>query len=226
LTRKLLALAAVTLFGLAACGNGGSKDSAKKPKLPRPLETIEAQAEDIIDIVPAGRWDKVGTDVTAIDVAWSSYRLQALRDGATPGQLVDFDGALNGLKAAAGAKKPAETMQASNDVSSVTADLYGLFDIGRPAAIGRLDVIGRQIILEVDRNDLAAAGRQVAQVDGIWNRSGLRADILKHDGKKVAKQTDDNLAAMQKAGAAGDSATVRRLANEFLEIVDRMEDLY
>jgi hypothetical protein len=225
LTRKLLALVVMTLLGLAACGNGGSGDSAKRPKVPRPLDTIEAEAEDIIDIVPGGQWDKVGTDVKAIEEAWSTYRSQALADGAAPAQVVTFDGALSRLKAAAETRKPAETMQAANDVSAVTVELYGLYDIGRPVEIGRLDVIGRQIVFEADRKDLAAAGRQVAEVDGIWKR-GLRADIVDHDGKKVAEQTDANLAAMQKAEAAGDPATLRSLANEFLEIVDRMEDLY
>lgn len=220
-----IGIAAALVSGLSACDGGGSEGSEGRAKVPEPLDTIEAQAEDIIDVVPAGQWDKVDADVATIVEAWGSYRPQALADGAEQALADRFDAALVDLGASADAKEPQETMQAANDLSAATVEFYGLYDTGRPVDIGRLDVIGRQIVLEADRQDVAAAGSQVDKAQAIWD-GGLEADVLDHDGKKVAEDTDANLAALQKARAAGDFAALRSRASEFLEIVDDMERLY
>jgi hypothetical protein len=224
MTKSLAALAllAALVLGLSACDGGSSEGGGK---VPEPLDTIEAQAEDIIDIVPAGKWDKVGDDVATVVEAWGTYRARALKDGADQALVDRFDAALVDLGASAEAREPEETMQAANDLSAPTVEFYGLYDTGRPVDIGRLDVIGRQIVLEADRQDAAAAGVQVDKAQSIWDGS-LKADILDHDGKDVAGKTDASLAALQRARAAGDFVALRTQANEFLEIVDDMERLY
>src|SRR5262249_45243659 len=53
---------------------------AAQGTVPEPLSTIEAQAEDIFDIVPAGDWAHVTADVATIAKAWSAYRSLAASD--------------------------------------------------------------------------------------------------------------------------------------------------
>ena len=152
-------------MALVACGDDGSRG-----KVPDPLDTIEAQAEDIIDIVPANEWAKVRADVNNVVEAWDEYRARALRDGASQ-KLVDrFDDALERLRTAADAEQATESMQRANDVSAATVELFGLYDTLFPVDIGRLDVIGRQIVFAADRQDLTDAERQVARAHkAIWD---------------------------------------------------------
>src|SRR5262245_30695979 len=77
---------------LAACG-GKASEATEGPEVseanessgivPSSLQTIEAAAEDIIDLAPSGNWDKIGADVTDIESAWKTYQPQAGEDGAS-----------------------------------------------------------------------------------------------------------------------------------------------
>lgn len=207
---------------VAATSNGSTRTAGA---VPDPLNTIEAQAEDIIDIVPADRWDGVATDVQTVQANWATYREQALNDGAARDLAARFDQALSDLQTAAQARQPADTMQAANDLSAATVELFGLYDTTHPVDIGRLDVIGRQIVLDADRQDLKAAGVQLDRALGIWD-GGLRADIVGHQGQTVADQTEATLAALQTAKADKDFATLTTQAKVLLEVVDAMEGLY
>jgi hypothetical protein len=213
---------------LSACGSAdGTSTSAGRStsEVPERLNTIEEASEDIIDIVPKEQWADITRDVRDVDAAWSRYRRQAVVDGARAGIVSSLEQALGRLRVAADSANGPETAQAANDLSAATVELYGLYDIARPVDIGRLDVVGRQIILDEQRGDPAAAGAQVRRVVSIWN-GGLREDILAHHGAGVADQTRRLLTAMSRAVADGDRDAVVSRAKAFLEVVDAMERLY
>ena len=224
----------VTVAGLAVilaisvgCGSGnenGTKQESKT-RVPDRLNSIEGATEDIIDIVPESRWDDITKDVRKIDNAWSSYKEQAVRDGAAASLVARFSDSLAGLRVAADAEKGPETSQAANDVSAATVELFGLYKTARPTDIARLDVLGRQIILDVERGDLGAAGAQVKNVASIW-RGGLREDVLAHQGRAVADQTDAVLTAIDRAVVSADRDALLNQTKAFLEVVDAMERLY
>jgi hypothetical protein len=208
--------------------SAGTNTTVEAPEdtgnVPAPVVTIEAQAEDIIDVVPEGAWSKVAADIDKTATAWNSYRAQATHDGASEAIVSRFDTALAALRTAATGKHAAETMQAANDLSGVVVDLYGLYHPPVPIDVSRFDVIGRQVILDLDRNDLAGAGSELDRIASTW--SALKAEIVSHKGAAVAAQTDDLLAAMRGAHQRGDTKTLRTKTADFLEIVDRMEELY
>jgi hypothetical protein len=227
LTIAAAGLAITLAVAGAACGSSGNGTNTKagKKRVPDLLNTIEEATEDIIDIVPGGRWDDIGKDARNIDTAWSGYKREAVADGARASLVARLDESLTDLLAGAEAEKGPETAQAANDVSAVAVELYGLYDVPRPVDIGRLDVVGRQIVLDVERGELGAAGAQVRKVTSIWDR-GLRDDVLAHKGRVVADHTDATLDTMKRAVASGDGRTLVTQANVFLELVDDMERLY
>jgi hypothetical protein len=221
-------LAVGFLVGLTACNGGGSSASSEgrgPSAVPERLDTIEAAAEDIIDIVPRADWVGIADDVRDIEEAWSGYRRRALADGARATLVRRFDRALDRLQVAADRADGPLTAQAANDLSAPTVEMYGLYDIGRPIAIGRLDVIGRQIIFDIQRGDVASAGAEVRKAASIWKR-GLRADILAQHGEAVAARTDRLMTEMRSAVVDGEGATLVARAKAFLEVVDGMERLY
>ena len=226
-------------LALAACGSSGSTSSSGPtvaqagvpPALtstgqpvPKPLDELEAQSEDLIDIVPGGNWDQVAGDVASIDTAWAAYQPQGAADGAPAAVLTGMETAVGALDAAGRAQDPTGTMQAANDLSAGVVELYGLYDLGRPVGIGRLDVIGRQIVLDAAAKDQGKVQQQIAAATA--QVADLEPDLADHDGTNVIDQTHELLTAMTAAAAAKDYATVTAKANEFLEAVDAMEGLY
>lgn len=223
----VVGLAVALAAWAAGCGSGNDDgtDAARRTRVPDRLNSIEEATEDIIDIVPANRWNDIAKDVREIDSSWSSYQDRAVDDGADADLVARLTESLTNLRAAAGAQKGPETAQAANDVSAATVELFGLYKTGRPIDIGRLDVLGRQVVLDVERGDLGAASAEVTKVDSIW-KGGLRDDVVAHQGRAVADRTDTVLTAIDRAAASADGSTLVGQTKVFLEEVDAMERLY
>ena len=159
--------------------------------VPKPLDELEAQSEDVIDVVPGGKWDQVASDVATVDTAWAAYQTQGAADGAPDAILTGMRTAVAALDAASRAQDPTGTMQAANDLSAGVVELYGLYDVGRPVGIGRLDVIGRQIVLDAAAKDQAGVQQQIAAATA--QVTALEPDLADHDGSKVIEQSHELL---------------------------------
>ncbi len=201
----------------------GRTDAAAQ-LLPAPLQTIEAQAEDIIDIVGDGDWAGVQADVAAIAAAWKQYQGQAA--AAEAPQIIQdaFAGELRHLQERSAAKDGPGALQAANNASAALMDLYAVYSPAVPADIGRLDVFERQVLLDAAANDLRAAANSLARVDTIWAR--VKPLALEHKGADVAARFDASLAAQRSAWQNKDSAAVTAAANQGLELVDALESLF
>jgi len=192
--------------------------------LPNALVSIEAAAEDIIDFAPSGDWDKINKDVTDIANAWKSYQPQAGQAGASQEMQDAMSSALAKLQTASASKDASATMQGSNDVSAAVVELFALYSAKVPADIGRLDVLERQVILDVAAKDYSAAKTSLAKTMSVW--SEVKPSVLEHNGKDVAAQFDSSLE-IQSAGLdSKDYTALTDEARKALEIVDALEQLY
>lgn len=208
---------------LTACG-AQPVNTTQTGSVPNDLQAIEGAAEDIIDFAPSGNWDKISKDVTDIANAWKTYQPLA-GDAGAPQELQDaMASALNQLQTASTSKDANATMQASNDVSAAVVELFALYNPKIPADIGRLDVLERQVILDVAAKDYAAAEASLSKAKSAWER--VKASALEHNGKEVADQFEVSLAAQASALAAKGDATLTDEARNALEIVDSLEQLY
>ena len=216
------ATATTTGAGASTTTPATTTNTATLAPVPDALASLEAGAEDVIDLVPDAGWAKIAREVDTMRTTWAGFRATAARDDAAMAERVDR--ALGALADAAKAKAGVATTQAANDVSAPLIELLSRYDLGRPVQIGRLDVIGRQIVIDADARNLAAAGTQIAAARTEW--TAVRADVLGHDGAKVSARAEAALDALQRAVDARDATTVSRKATELLEIVDAMEGLY
>ncbi len=219
--RPLAWLTLIVVILLAACG---VKTPSSPVVIPGSLQTIEADAEDIIDFAPSGNWDKIGTDVSDISNAWKSYQPQAGKDGASQDIQGSMTSALTQLETASTAKDPAGTMQASNDISGAVVELFALYDPTIPADIGRLDVLERQVILDVAANDYSAAMTSLANTKSDWEK--VKSSVLEHNGQEVAAEFEASLTRQESALDAKDEDALTNEAKNALEIVDALEALY
>jgi len=214
----------VAILMLTACGAKPVSTPASTGAVPNSLVTIEAAAEDIIDFAPSGDWDKINNDVTDIANAWKSYQPQASKDGASQEIQDAMTSALSDLGTASAAEDASATMQGSNDVSAAVVELFALYGPKVPADIGRLDVLERQVILDVAAKDYSAAMTSLATTKSVWEE--VKPTVLEHNGKDVAAQFEASLTAQESALNAKDDATLTKEARDGLEIVDALEQLY
>jgi hypothetical protein len=214
----------IPVLVLNACAAKPAATPAPTGALPNSLVTIEAAAEDIIDFAPSGDWDKINKDVADISNAWKAYQPQADKDGASQEIQDAMNTALSNLQTASASKDSSATMQGSNDVSAAVVELFALYSPKVPADIGRLDVLERQVILDVAAKDYSAATKSLANTMSVWRE--VKPSVLEHDGKEVAAQFD---ASLEIQAVAVDSKNDTQLNNEArngLEIVDALEGLY
>lgn len=200
----------------------GAQATQTQP-VPKTLAGIEASSEAIVDAVATKDWKTVAREVASIRSAWSSFRKQAVTDGV-PGEMVTaFDDALGRLRRAAKTKQGPQTAQAANDLSAATVEMLGRYSLGHPVEIGRLDVIGRQIVLDAQGSKLAELAAQVAKTQAEWD--AIRADVATRS-PAIAAQTDATLQALTEPKIAGDPKAVKTQGVILLEVVDAMEGLY
>ena len=205
---------------LNACGSSANQIGV----VPEDLQTIEAEAEDIIDLAPSGNWDQIAMDVTSSSGAWASYQPHAADDGASQAQQDAFASALSHLQTASESKDAAETMQAANDLSAAVVELFALYNPIIPIDIGRLDVLERQVILDAARNDFSAAMDSFAKTKEAWEN--VKPSIVAQNGQDVADQFENSLTIQETTLKVEDAAGLTKEAGNALEIVDAMERLY
>jgi hypothetical protein len=216
----LLTLSALLLF---ACSATASSNTATG-KVPANLATIEAQAEDIIDVASNGNWQTINADIATISNAWNAYKPQTIKDGATTALLDSFNSAFDRLQTAASAQDKTGTMQAANDMSAVVVDLFDLYHPTIPADVGRLDVLERQAVLDTAAGNFTAVSDDLVKINQVWET--LKQSVLVHKGQDTAKQFEASLDAQAVALAAQDATTLTSEARNALEIVDVIEQLY
>ena len=220
-----LALLVFLLF-LSACETSSSptEKTVANGMIPASLATIEALAEDIIDFVPGGNWAKIHSDISEIEKAWATYQPQAVKDGATQTILGLFSESLSSLKSAAASQETLETMQAANNLSVSVIDMFDLYNPAIPTDIGRLDVLERQVILDVANQNFTAAGDTLAKINSVWER--VKPSVLEHNGQRASEQFGNSLAIQISAQKSKDSKIITDEAKNGLEIVDALEKLY
>ncbi|MFN8444075.1 MAG: hypothetical protein U0175_25055 [Caldilineaceae bacterium] len=201
-----------------------NRNDAAAGDIPQPLNVIEAQAEDLIDILPSGNWKNIAGNVEDIANAWETYQAQIAND-RVPQPFVDaLNSSLEQLQKGTAAQDETSTHQAANDVSAALMDLFALYQPATPVDLGRLDVLGRQVILDVEAEDFVAAANTLSMSNAIWAR--LKPIVLANQGEKVAGEFDQSLATQQKALEAKDGEALSDEANNGLELVDALEQLF
>ena len=181
-------------------------------------------AEDIIDFAPKGDWSKINSDISDIEKAWATYQPQAVKDGASQATQDLFSESMSSLKSAAASQDAIETMQAANNLSAALIDMFDLYNPAIPTDIGRLDVLERQVILDVANQNFTAAGDTLAKINSVWER--VKPSVLEHNGQSVVEQFDNSLAIQNSAQKSKDAKIMTDEAKNGLEIVDALENLY
>ena len=147
--RGLVGAFAVALLacGALSCGSDDNKQIEQPTRteqrapeeggsVPQTVLDIEGDAEDAIDQVFAGRWDRVSTDAGSLADNWKEFLGSPDASGVTADQRGTMDKAISDLAAAAQSQDALAARQAANNVSKVSVDVFDLFEHKVPSDIG------------------------------------------------------------------------------------------
>jgi hypothetical protein len=134
---------------------------------PRELATLTGGAHDVFDAVATQAWNRVVTQVDAMQVAWRTLD----KETVAPLLRAGFEAALRSLEQAAGGHDAPATRQAATDVEYAALDLQ--LPYASPADIDRQRVQVWQRQLALDRN----AGDRVAVAGDEATLRTIRARI-------------------------------------------------
>jgi len=200
---------------------GGNASVAKE------VLDIEANIEDAMDALGGNNWAGAHDDIAKMGESWTAYQQHASKDGALQGTLDAFAKTFGQLKSAADAKNVATSLQAANDLSGVVMDLYDVYHPAAPTDIGRLDVLERQVNLDVKGKDFAAAAKTLGAINTTWQK--VKPAILSHNaaqGKDVAGRYEASIAAQSELVKKQDASGLQDEATKSLDIVDALEKLF
>jgi len=201
-----------------------NRADAKPGNVPESLSKIEAQAEDIIDIMPGDDWGQVNADIAAINAAWQAFQPQGATDNVPQAFQEALAAALDQLQRTSASKDAAGTRKATNDVSAAIVDLFAVYQPATPADLGRLDVLERQVVMDGEADNFTAAADSLATTCAVWAR--LKPVIMARNGSDAAIQFEESLKAQQAALDKQDASALATEAKDGLELMDSLEGLF
>lgn len=160
-----ICLVAFICLSIVSTGCMATKKPLEKPikkpmqtiSIPKSLEKIETNSEDIIDDIAKNDWAKANNKLSSLEKEWSNYQPEAKAARASQKQINNFSNDLKTLKRDVRTKKQYEAALSAN---KLTLDAIGFMELYRPkvpTTVGKLDYYGRQVKLTSEHGDWAQA---------------------------------------------------------------------
>nr|WP_315019607.1 LysM domain-containing protein [uncultured Aminipila sp.] len=188
--------------------------------IPTQLDTIESNAEDIIDDIYAADWEKAKDKVNSIMTNMDELT-PLLQEALVPPELISgMNLAIKNLEQNVKQKKAYPAIAQANRITMYIPDMLDYFKIIIPTDVGRLDYLGRQIIINVEGNDWSEASNNYLIAKKIWERLKPQLDT------KYSKDIDDFDQAMKTLGESINNRNYQNTidnANILLDKVDVLE---
>jgi hypothetical protein len=173
----------------------------------------------------AENYSGVSAAAKEIDTRWKAFRAQAARDGVNESDLGNMDEAVNDLLRAAA--NPTGALRLARAVNAISGEMEILFEVYEPKVpppVLQLDFLGREIALDGMEKNFASASADVDAMVLTWRR--LRQTVLDAGGAQAAADYDESIICLQDALLARDAGALIEEANDNLELVDALENVF
>jgi hypothetical protein len=111
----------------------------------------------------------------------------------------------------------------ANAITRVIPDVYDHYQVTVPTDLGRLDYLGREILLNVEKGDWTAARNTAAEVLRVWTRL---KPTLNAAAQRSAADFESTVNALIGDVNRQDSTATTKDANALLDKVDVLEQAY
>lgn len=192
----------------------------QKVNQPKQLEIIESDSEDIMDDINNSDWIKAQSKVNEIKKNMNELK-PVLKSSNISSSLIDgLQSTLTELEKQVTAKTIYESKVQANAITKFIPDIADSYKVILPTDLGRLDYIGREIILNVEKKDWISAMSNLNKGKEIWLRikNNLNA-VYQNDITKCA----DSIKNLDNFINKKDVSLATNEANIFLDKVDILE---
>jgi hypothetical protein len=225
--KQIISLLIFTSLVLLLCScqskSIGSKEPTKSTKTTSPsqIDTIESDAEDIITDITSSKWSESQSKVTEIKNNFTTLKPKLEAAGVTTDVIDSLGSTISALESAVNASNSYESRKQANQISKYIPDIYDYYTVSLPTDIGRLDYLGREIILNAENSDWSSAGTNYDTASSLWR--GLKSQ-LKSAYSKDSDNFQSNMDSLKIAINNNDSSLTTDQANILLENVDVLEN--
>ena len=202
---------------------GRSAVQSSRPAVPRELDRLESGAEDIIDYINEMNWARAQSTVDAMEQ--NLARLEPSFQAANVPQSIvnEIRTRLTMLETQVKAKNAYEAKVQANAITRFIPAIYDHYQVSVPTDLGRLDYLGREILLNVEKGDWTAARNTAAEVQRIWSRL---KPTLNATAQRSAADFESTVNALSNHVSNMDRTATTRDANALLDKVDVLEQAY
>lgn len=193
--------------------------------IPHALRTAESAAEDTIDFALAGNRGKAVKTANTLKVTAHGPAAVALRSaGAGDARIAAFQARADRVAELAPRAELLAVALAANRAFGLIPGFFALYDSPVPAAVTSLDHFDFEAKLQAKAGDRGALRSAASRLRQTW--TGLRADVVRHGGARVAARFDAHVARLRRLADRGARAAAAREAQHGLDLVDELEATY
>lgn len=183
--------------------------------VPTALADLGEAAEETHDAVAGSKWDAVAKDLADLQKAHGSLAAEQ------PAAAKAFAAPIAALAAASKAKDRLAAQEAANELTRLSAEACRAYEPPFPVEISLLDYLGREINLQLAKNDPAGIKKSVAAVRANWDK--VRAAVEAHKGTKQSQAFSALLVELEKAT---EPKKIGELTRNLLDQVDDLEKVF
>jgi mannose/fructose/N-acetylgalactosamine-specific phosphotransferase system component IIB len=190
---------------------------------PKEVHFVAEKAEDLIDFLLNRQWTKAESAVNSIVPNEKKVEDEILKDRLPLSTADEFSYLIFRLREMVKERKqPVQAALVANQITNLLIDLERAYPQTIPIDIGRIDYLGREIVLlsqTLHGSDLL--NKRVIQLEDVWSR--LKPTIEKKKGGKIILQMDQAIASLKRESSP---LKIKNNCNRILDLVDNMEALF
>lgn len=192
-----------------------------KTQPPSQLDSLESDSEDIIDDITKNDWTSAKSKSSDIKAKFSELSPILKKDSVSADIINGINSTIIKLENAVDAKQSYEARVQANQISNYIPDVADYYTVKIPTDIGRLDYLGREILLNAEKADWTSATSNFQTASNLWN--GLKAQ-MSSSYKTDIDTFQSNLDSLKSAIDKKDSAETAKQADALLENIDTLEN--
>lgn len=187
---------------------------------PAQLKEIESAAEDIMNAINMQDWDEANSKLATIKNNFDELKPIFIENSISPSLIDELDGAINNLGDELALKKAYESKMHANHITLLVSYILDYYKDKTLTDIDRLYFLGREIILNAQKNDWDAAIDNLDYVNVIWKNLEPK---LKSVGKQDITEFSQTIDSLGQFIENKDSAQTIKQANEMLNQVSKLK---
>lgn len=132
------------------------------------LEEIETAAENIIDAIDMQNWDEANSQLSIIKNNFNKLEPILQENSVSPSLIYNLSGAIVNLGEEIASKKEYESKVQANLITLLISYILDYYKAEIPTDIDKLDFLGREIILNVEKGDWDSVNDNLDYINVIW----------------------------------------------------------